>query len=111
MTGNIIDLEEYKAKIEKLKKEAAKEKDKAKRNMMDSIFNWLDIKVEECRKNHEKVKTELDRNPDEPLSEEDKKNIRHVVEIIGRIHHIVEAIKVLHNEGKDWKDYLLMKKK
>ena len=114
MTNKIIELDKYRAKIEELKKEAEKEKEANKQAMMEAIFDWLDMKLEEYDKSYEEsenVFDKLDRiRPDygELLStdwpEKEKEEILAHFELVGRLDYILEAVKALQNEGATWRD-------
>ena len=90
MSDNIIDLNEYRIKILKLKKELAKEKDLTKRKMMEAILAWMDVKVKEGEYILEDFNAEVDRIKPDP--EKIKKKSADLYEMLKGLERITEAM-------------------
>ena len=114
MTDKIIDLEQYKAKIGKLRQEAEQEKEEVKRTMLLAICDWYDLKCEEYFELYEKSEIafdELERLGKEDVQsvkpEREKELLKDTLahfEFFGRLAYIHHGINVIKTEGEFWQN-------
>jgi hypothetical protein len=95
MTDKIIDLEAYKAKLQRLREQAEREEEQTKRDMLNAVCDWFALKVEQWR------------DKDAPVSDGEPGAMRDYLTQLtasGRLFYIYHAIEILQTEGEGWQD-------
>jgi len=111
MTENIVDLSEYRAKLDQIKFEAEQEKEESKRDLILALCNWFNLKVDEWEAKRQIYKTSVDEldlgdyPTDVEREQEIMRNYLNHLKVFGRLLYVFHGITIIQTEGDGWENH------
>jgi len=110
MTDNIVDLSEYRTKLDQIKIEAEQEKEASKRELILSLCNWYNLKVDAWEAKRERYKAAVeelelsDGFNDAEREQEVMENYLNHLKMFGRMLYVFHGITIIQTEGDGWEN-------